>query len=759
MNKERQPKNNAQEKTSLEKLFYFFPLQLLIVHLKKNQQLLLFWLILFLILFGELGVKYGIPLLFYAPEYLGQLSLWSYGILGLSFGGFVMAFNIASYIMNGFRFPFLATLSKPFLKYCINNSLLPLIYLICYSVLTFNFLDANENFETVGIFFRIGSFYLGYSIFVTISLSYFLATNKDFEKLFGKEIGNLISSDNSEEEPAKALLQKSNKSWFKENVNTKAWRVESYIGSKFRLKSTRYHGHYDQKMLSQVFRQNHINASFFEIATIISILLLGQFNDIDFVIIPAAASFFLLITMLLMTVSAIRSWIRGWTIVVLLLLLIGLNLLTKFENSYFESKVLGLNYSKEVDYIEYLKSNDYEKVKKDSLHHIKILENWKNKINTKYKTEKPKAIFVAASGGGSRAALWSLLSLQYLDSITNGQLFDQTILISGSSGGMIGSSYYRELHLHKDAINPYSSSYQEDMGRDLLNPLFFNLVVNDMFIRTNTIEINGENHWKDRGYVFEECLLNNSDNFFKKSLADYQIIEENANAPMIIYTPSILNDSRRLLISSQPISFLSKEKYNYALNNIENVEYRNLIGEVEADKTRFTSVLRMTASFPYIMPSITLPTIPRIEVFDSGLRDNYGIKTTLQYIHVFNEWFTENTSGIIIIQLRKGKNNIDDMSQYQRKGLASNLLSPFGSLYGNLFQIQDFNNGELLSYAQSWHKNSIELLPLEINRKEKENISLSWHLTSVEKDRIKESIHSTNNQENVRIIKSRLKTP
>ena len=106
----------------INQLVYFFPLQLLFVHLKKNQQLLLFWIILFLAIFKGLGLKYGIPYLFLAPEYLGKLSFSSYFIVGFALGGFVTAFNISSYIMNGFRFPFLATLSKPFLKYAINNS-------------------------------------------------------------------------------------------------------------------------------------------------------------------------------------------------------------------------------------------------------------------------------------------------------------------------------------------------------------------------------------------------------------------------------------------------------------------------------------------------------------------------------------------------------------------------------------------------------------------------------------------------------------
>ena len=36
--------------------------------------------------------------------------------------------------------------------------------------------------------------------------------------------------------------------------------------------------------------------------------------------------------------------------------------------------------------------------------------NWKNQ-----KDKKPKAVFIATSGGGSRAMLWSMIALQHLN--------------------------------------------------------------------------------------------------------------------------------------------------------------------------------------------------------------------------------------------------------------------------------------------------------------------------------------------------------
>ena len=358
-------------------MVYFFPLQLLFVHFKKNQQLLLFWLLLFLTIFQQIGNKYGVPLLFLEPEYLGELSIWSYGIVGFALGSFVMAFNMSSYIMNGVRFPFLATLAKPFFEYCINNSFLPLLFILTYLYCTYNFLDQYESYSRTEIIKFLAGFIAGYIIFVSISMLYFMATNKDLEKLFGKELAKVMGSDTDGEEPARLLLHKKERNWYNKEVLEKTWRVESYIGSRFRLKATRPFSHYDYEMLTKVFRQNHVNASFFEIAVIISILALGWFREVDAFIIPAGSTIIMVITMALMASSALRSWLRGWTLLVILVFFVGLNQLSKYDSYYFENRLYGLKYDNPVTYDnEQLIVSD-EAVKQDIKSTKKQLSNWK----------------------------------------------------------------------------------------------------------------------------------------------------------------------------------------------------------------------------------------------------------------------------------------------------------------------------------------------------------------------------------------------
>ncbi|MBX7125731.1 MAG: patatin-like phospholipase family protein, partial [Cyclobacteriaceae bacterium] len=113
-------------------LFYSFPVQLLLNHFKRHQVLLLCWMILFAMVTGNFGKYLGIPYLFLDPEYLHQVNFTSFLIMGVLTAGFTAAFHITCYINDGHRFAFIAAHSRPFRKFIINNSVLPVLFLIVY---------------------------------------------------------------------------------------------------------------------------------------------------------------------------------------------------------------------------------------------------------------------------------------------------------------------------------------------------------------------------------------------------------------------------------------------------------------------------------------------------------------------------------------------------------------------------------------------------------------------------------------------------
>ena len=125
-------KINDQKWGFVDFIWAFFPFRLVFAHLKYNLFLLLFWAFLFLIVGDNLGYAFGVPLLFLSPEYIGSVSPWSFFLVGFAIGGFTMAFNTYSYIKLGPHFPFLTRLARPFFKFCINNSIVPIAFLTYY---------------------------------------------------------------------------------------------------------------------------------------------------------------------------------------------------------------------------------------------------------------------------------------------------------------------------------------------------------------------------------------------------------------------------------------------------------------------------------------------------------------------------------------------------------------------------------------------------------------------------------------------------
>lgn len=737
----------------IRKIVFFFPVQLFLVNLKRNHLLLLFWIILFSIVSESFANKYGIPYLFLAPEYLNTISFWSYMIMGFSIGGFVMTYNITGYIINSGRFQFIASLRRPFVVYCINNSLIPLIFMLYYIYKVIFYHLENETSSATEISIYVLGIIVGYTLNVIVSLTYFLSTNKNIFTLLGikpdQESGKPISTLFLRDENLYNFLRKREK-----------WHVESYLNSPFDVRPAKDISHYDTEMLRSITKHNHLNASFFEILVFISYIVLGLFHENAFFIIPASASVILFFTMILIILSALHTWLKGWTTFAFIILLVIINLLSKSQVFSYANMAYGLNYNTEkAEYslkeLNKLRLNE-EHIKNDKKNSIEILNAWKKNTNEK----KPKLIFLNTSGGGSRAMMWTYFTLHHLDSIFDDNFFKNVHLISGSSGGMIGAAYYRELYLQeKQAKTNFKNSYEhvENMGRDLLNPIAFSIATNDFFIRMKTYNDGKYTYLKDRGYAFERQLLINTNNVLDKRMRDYVAPEKAAEIPMMIFAPTITNDGRRLLIASQPISYLS---YNLpksnTLNNpiVENVEFTRLFKQQDAMNLKFTSAIRMSATFPYIMPSVTLPTNPQIEVMDAGVRDNYGALTTFKYMHTFKEWINENTSGVIIIQIRDKEKN-KKVSDNPLRSIAETFSTPIGSFYSNLFTIQDYNLDDMVQYLGNDIEQQIHIIDFELENEES-RVSLSWHLTPREKYSILKAMNARNNQQSLERLKDLL---
>jgi hypothetical protein len=212
---------------------------------------------------------------------------------------------------------------------------------------------------------------------------------------------------------------------------------------------------------------------------------------------------------------------------------------------------------------------------------------------------------------------------------------------------------------------------------------------------------------------------------------------------MILLSPTISNDGRKLLISPQPISYLC---YNTDSNQMnENIEFNRVFEHQNPGNLSYLSALRMSATFPYVFPAANLPTTPTTQVLDAGIRDNFGMSNTMKYIYFFKDWLEANTEKVIIVQVRDQPKFKSDIKM-NKPSLFQEISQPFGMFYSTVLDVQDYQMDDLVQTSKSWYGGEIEVVDLVLNRSKANPISLSWHLTTREKQRIEQALLTEENQ-------------
>jgi len=745
-------------KRKLTDIFYSFPVQLLLLHLRSNLLLLSIWLLLTLFLTGMIGESYGLQLLFLAPEYLGEVGFWSFLIMGLSFGGLFMSWNLTCYLLNSHYFPFLASLERPFTKFCLNNSLLPLTFGVSLMLLHVGF-ENHFMYSTFGnVLVNCAGFILGTIITLLLSSIYFTFTNKDIQN-FPKRRRKLPPNLSSNLNPGSRKVSI-------EDIKSERtkWRVDTYLTLSLRPRLVRSVAHYDIRLLMSVFKQNHFNALVIQLIGFLILVGCGLLIDYAIFRIPAGASIILIGSLLCAFVGAVSYWFTRWRLTILLILAVGINYITSKDYFNHKNKAYGLNYQNEkaVYSHEALKEIcSADNWQTDYQNTIEILETWKEK--TAPEGDKPKMIVYCVSGGGLKAAVWAMQVLQHTDSLTQGAFTRHTTMMSGASGGMIGTAYYRELLLQKNTgnnIGLYDSKYIDKISKDLLNSIAFTIASNDLFMPFATFKYAGHTYKKDRGYVFENQLDENAGNVFDKNICAYQQPEKDAIVPMMFFTPSIVNDGRRMIMSPHGVSYMMAPPA--ALNepeviDIDAVDFGRLFKNQDSENLRYLTALRANATFPYILPNVYLPTNPEIEIMDAGFRDNFGLKSAVRFIHVFNDWIIENTSGVVLVQVT-GFDRDTEIKPSNNVGIFSSIFSPLG-IAGQVIDLQFYENDNNVGLIYDiLGKDNFDIVNLTY-RPSGENFEapISFHLTERGRNDILDAIYQPRNQAAIEKIKRLLK--
>lgn len=735
-------------KAWLRGFYYSFPVQLLFIHFRKYQVLLIFWFILFSTINGSFMKTFGADSLYLAPEYLGSVNALGAGIVGISIGMFIMSWNIASFILLSRHFRFLAATTNPFLRYCINNFVIPLLFLIFYFIKAWQFIRYKELIPTSEYLMLTGGFLCGLILILFISFIYFFRADRS---IYRRMMPVMRNPNDYITHLKQGQLPPS---------ESKIIKVEWYLETPTTLKKTRDVSHYTRDFIESIFKRHHFAAVLSVFAAFLFLIGIGFLQDSSFFQIPAAASITVAFAILIGVAGAFTYFLQSWSVPFLLILIVVLNLFYTWDWIDPRNKAFGLNYTNKNERPVYNRENlraiaSAENISADSINMIGILEKWKKKQGE----EKPLLVLINTSGGGHRSATFTMSTLQRLDSVTNGELMKKTFLITGASGGMIGASYFRELYLRKqkgDNIRLQDKKYVDDISGDLLNPLFSSFVARDLVSPHLKFNVGPYTYIKDRAYAFESALDKNTNGFLNKQLKDYKEEEQKATIPLCFFNSVISRDSRKMIISTHPVRFMMRNRHDSTMVpaiDPDVIDFTSFFAKQDPYNLRILSALRMNATFPVVLPNVWLPSDPVIDVMDAGLRDNYGQETGLRFLGFFDEWISRNTRGVLIIQLRDRPSGGWDFP-YVTENIADHATKPFLMLQHNWFKTMEYFQNDLLSYYTHHAEHPTFKITFEyVTEKQEDKAALNFHLTQREKKNIMSSPDFGLNQQSFQKVK------
>ncbi|HEY8504658.1 MAG TPA: patatin-like phospholipase family protein, partial [Gemmataceae bacterium] len=345
--------------------------------------------------------------------------------------------------------------------------------------------------------------------------------------------------------------------------------------------------------------------------------------------------------------------------------------------------------------------------------------------------EKKPLVVIAVSGGGMQAGAWVLALLQRLEyefaRMEPPVEFPYHVrLITGASGGMYGAAYYVvRLPAPGGKLGPARMAamrgHYAQLTEDCLTPLVRQMAFRDLmgfFSPWSYRRDRGqalENAWK-RNLRTDEEKANNRPSPIGLTFDDLHEREVAGWCPSLVFTPMCVEGGRRLLISNLRLQLVASNDGNLISEKTypsgepmrtfshDAYEFFRLFPRAR-DRFEVATAVRMSATFPYISPAVSLPTVPRRRVVDAGYYDNYGVSLAGAWLFsgAHQEWLEKNVSKVLLIQIRSGPYERErltaglpaDRSTRLSRGVEE-LTSPLEGLFNARVSSSSFRNDGLL---------------------------------------------------------------
>ena len=307
---------------------------------------------------------------------------------------------------------------------------------------------------------------------------------------------------------------------------------------------------------------------------------------------------------------------------------------------------------------------------------------------------KPKLVVMATSGGGVRAAVWTAAVLEKLEAEVGPRFARHLRIVTGASGGMVGAGLYAADRVHPVA----GDSLARTLARDSLWAVMQTFLIRDL----PSAFLPFHRDW-DRGYSLEaawhrraKARRRGDPSPWRTTFADLLPAERLGLAPSLIFAPFLVEDGRRLLISNLDLGGIAAESAptltltpgglpGHAVKRLSRsaVEFFRLFPAAHG-RFEVGTAARLNATFPFVSPSVNLPTDPPRRVVDAGYFDNYGTGLLAAWLHRHRDAVRKYCSGVAILEVRafpmeREKNAFAD-EEFEDHGLAARLTGTIRGL-------------------------------------------------------------------------------
>jgi hypothetical protein len=368
-------------------------------------------------------------------------------------------------------------------------------------------------------------------------------------------------------------------------------------------------------------------------------------------------------------------------------------------------------------------------------------------------------VVLAVDGGGVRAATWVMSVLTQLEEDLPG-FAHQVRIVTGASGGMVGAAYWTA-SLQPPGASPaghaqggrllHRAELIRRISADSLTPLAHRLVLHDLIPFVSR-------KGRDRGDVIGGVWVDNTEGVLGIRFRELQPGELAGWRPSLVVSPMIVEDGRRLLISNLDLEALATRRTSRRFLSRDAIEHYRLFDD--AAELKLVTAVRMSATFPYVMPSVELPTNPLRRTVDAGYYDEHGVDLAAT-------WLLEHAPAlasarrVILIEVpdnpaARGKGApCDARASFWRLGLAGFSTPPEAILSGRDSSAA-FRNDQMIetveqtldAHGEPGRFRSLAFEPAydescDVCGRPEDLVALSWRLTGGEVQRLRDGMLST----------------